>query len=207
MEELLDDFKWRRPKDMPMSLHAEFTREAAFRIGAGRQKLLQAVDDALNSDEVETDILDLDQAKAEEMLDSSGCHSKAGYYAHLAYRYEIAYRRTKGPGLFERHLGVVPCPDFLTCTAWQVPASRMKLYAFLNRLWNWGSVLTLPLLFPLIAVPVLVAFFPDSKVSRIFIVKVYPVICCLWALGVAMFASGFFACRAIRGKSIKPPMG
>ncbi len=204
MEELLDDFKWRRPKDMPMSLHAEFTREAAFKIGAGRHELLQAVDDALNSGETETDLLDLDKAKADDMFVRSGCRSRSGYFAHLAYRCEIAYRRTKGPGLFERHLGVVPCPDFLPCTAWQVPESRMKLYAFLNRLWNWGSVIALPLLFPLIAVPVLVAFFPDSKVSRIFIVKVYPVICCLWALGAAMFASGYFACRALRGKSADP---
>ncbi len=209
-------FEWHRPKDVAMSIHLDFVRQATEAIGADNADLLAAVDTAMNSPEPLVSVLSLTETEASSMADAYAAKGSTDsekktlrrqFLAHLACIHEIATRRTAGPALFERQLGVAKCPDFLPPTPWQVPESRMSLYTLMSRLWNWGTVLTFPLIFPLIILPVFLEFvFTEYKfrVAHAVLLALLHVVAVLWVAGIVLFALGYFACRSMRGKPVRP---
>ncbi len=203
METEKPKFEWHRPNGVPMSVYLDFTEESVSRIGENRTNLLSAVDVALNGGDPVPGILELPEeevqkrAKAWCKASGDGEEGLQAYRSHLSLIYELVWRRVHGPALFERRSGATPCPDYLPCTSQQVHASMMGLYRFFTKLWNWGLVVTVPLVFPVIVLPLGLS----SIISTTDAMKGgYWVLVGIWLAALASFIGGFFAARALRGR-------
>lgn len=203
-------FQWHRPEGVGTSLLREFTEEAVAAIGAENTDLLAAVDAELNAaPESTSPILDLAAGEAarqaeawaarEPSASASGTAArKDRYLAHLAFRHELAYRRIHGPALFERQVGVTPCPDFLPCTKHQVHVGAFGHYRLLNRLKGWSSIATITGFFPLVVMNILRKLYLNSGGS----LRLFFIVFGLWCLAAVMCLGCLFAARALVGRPV-----
>lgn len=206
MSEVEGSYKWHRPMDVATSIFSELVNEATAVIGAENTDLLKAVDEALNGGEKMPALLAIDEAKAmaeAEAWSAKGAVSEGRrsvrrlqYLNHLAFLYEIAYRREHGPAMFERKAGVTPCPDFLPANSYQVPQSRYTGYLRLNKVWNWAFVLVINGALPLCIMPFLHGLMQVDSLGR----RIYPFIVGLWFMALVVGFGGMFICRSMRGR-------
>ena len=204
MAKACEPFAWHQPEAMPTRLYRDLVEEVTAAVGPSATELLQAVDAALNAPTDDARMLALTAEQAAREAEAWAAarpgeaveEARARYLRHLAFRHEFAYRRAHGPALFERQSDVVPCPDFLPCTCQQVPARRLSLYRMVNRLWNWGSLLAISGLFPVLLLSVLGALGVNGPTAR----RIQLIVTVLWAVGTTLFATGYFACRSLRGR-------
>lgn len=198
-------FVWHRPADVPTTVFLDFTSEAESRIGPSNGDLLSNVDAALNGAETFDFLLDAAEedvsSRADRWVASRAGASDAErealrrqYMYHLAYIHELIWRRRNGPALFERKSGVTPAPDFLPCTAWQVPARRLGAYRTVGRVWNWASVVTITGFLPMIIIPTAVSEFTDAAGVKYF------AFVGAWLVAAFLFLSGYLYCRSLRGR-------
>lgn len=141
-----------RPKLMGMSDFREFVAEVESRVGVENVKLLEDIDRAMNTDERMPCHLDISREKAKELAASSGVEEKK-FFSYLAFLHEIEYRKANGPELWERKRGVVPCPDYLPPTKWQVRQGRLPLFNAVSRIWNISLVVVIAGVIPFMIVP------------------------------------------------------
>lgn len=141
-----------RPKLMGMSDFREFAAEVESRVGVENVKLLEDIDRAMNTDERIPRHLDVSAEKAKELAESSGVEEKK-FLSYLAFLYEIEYRKVNGPKLWERKRGVVPCPDCLPPTRWQIRQRRLPLFNAFSRIWNISLVVAVAGVIPFLIIP------------------------------------------------------
>lgn len=191
-------FSWHRPDGVAMSQHLAFTDEATAAVGAGNVALLRDIDLAMNEKGRLPRCLDVTEDEARRLAAQSGTPEDR-YRAYLAFLYEIEYRKARGPALWERKAGVVPCPDFLAPTSWQVRKSIMPLYLALCKVWNWSVIAVVGGMFPLVILPVCgVSFLGGRRINEVALCMMG-----LWCCAIIAGAFCYVACRLMRGRGAR----
>jgi len=192
-DETLGEFAWHRPDGVAMSQHLDFTAEATAAVGAENVALLRDIDLAMNEKGRLPRCLEMTEDEARRLAAESGVPEDR-YFRYLAFLYEIEYRKARGPALWERRSGVVPCPDFLEPTAWQIRMSRMPLYTVLGRVWNWSLIAVVSGMFPFVILPVCgVSFLGGKRINEVALC-----IMGLWCGAIVSGAVCYISCRLMR---------
>lgn len=191
-----------RPKLMGMTDFQEFASEIYERVGLENGELLNDIDLAMNTDERMPYYLDISRDKAMELAKSSGIEERK-FLSYLAFLYEIEYRKVKGPKLWERKRSVVPCPDFLPPTRWQIRFKDMTLYKVFTKIWNVSLIVAFAGAFPFMIGPV--SNFISSSgwlgVDGLTGMHAYSVIAIsCWFFFVALFFFAFLFSKHLRNK-------
>ena len=193
-DETRSGFTWHRPDGVAMSQHLGFIAEATAAVGAGNVALLKDIDYAMNEKGRLPRCLDITEDEARRLAAESGTPERQ-YLAYLAFLYEIEYRKARGPALWERRSGVVPCPDFMEPTSWQMRMSRMSLYSTLGKVWNWALIAVIGGVFPFVILPVCgVTFFGGKRINEVAVCMIG-----LWCCAILAGLVCFIACRLMRG--------
>lgn len=148
----VNDFKWHRPRLMGSTDFEEFKTEVEERVGIENTALLRDIDEAINIDERMPRYLEITEDEARSLAASSGTDEEK-FFFYLAVLNEIEYRKAKGPAIWERKRAVVPCPDFLPPTKWQIRAGSMGVYNVLGKIWNVSLVVVVAGVIPFMLVP------------------------------------------------------
>jgi len=187
-------FSWHRPDGLAMSRYLDFTAEATAAVGAGNIALLKDIDLAMNEKGRLPRCLEITEDEARRLAEESGTPEDR-YRAYLAFLYEIEYRKARGPALWERSSGVVPCPDFMVPTEWQVRMSRMALYSALGKVWNWSLIAVVGGMFPFVILPVCgVSFLGGRRINEVALCMMG-----LWCCAIFAGLVCYVACRLMRG--------
>lgn len=141
-----------RPKAMGVSDFKELSAEIIERVGVENAELLKDINLAMNTEESMSYYLDIPHEKAKELAASSGVDEKR-FFAYLAFLYEIEYRKANGPKMWERKRGVVPCPDYLSPTRWQIRRRHMPFYNIFTKIWNVSLIIVFAGAFPFMLGP------------------------------------------------------
>lgn len=147
-----NDFKWHRPRLMGTTDFEEFKTEVEERVGVENAALLKDIDKAINTDGRMPRYLEITEDEARSLAASSGTDEKK-FFFYLAVLNEIEFRKAKGPAIWERRRAVVPCPDFLPPTKWQIRAGSMGVYNVLGKIWNVSLVVVVAGVIPFMLVP------------------------------------------------------
>lgn len=193
-------FNWNRPRLMGVTDFNEFTAEVEARVGAENTELLKDIDLAMNTDERMPYYLDISEDKAKTLALSSGIEAEK-FFFYLAVMNEIEYRKTNGPALWERKRSVVPCPDYLSPTEWQMRRSAMPVYNVLSKIWNIALVAVVAGVIPFVIVPVSnfiaiddgIDLSDTSGLSGFSLVAFFG-----WIAAALLFAVTFFISRRLR---------
>lgn len=148
----VNDFKWNRPRLMGSTDFEEFKTEVEERVGIENTALLRDIDEAINTDDRMPHYLEITEDEARSLAASSGT-DEGKFFFYLAVLNEIEYRKANGPAIWERKRAVVPCPDFLPPTKWQIRAGSMGVYNVLGKIWNVSLVVVVAGVIPFMLVP------------------------------------------------------
>lgn len=198
----VNDFKWHRPRLMGSTDFEEFKTEVEERVGIENTALLKDIDEAINTDERMPRYLEITEDEARSLAASSGTDEEK-FFFYLAVLNEIEYRKANGPAIWERKRAVVPCPDFLPPTKWQIRAGSMGVYNVLGKIWNVALVVVIAGVIPFMIVPVsnfvaldnCIDFSDTSGLSGFSIVAFFA-----WVFFIVVFAVAFSVSRYIRNK-------
>ena len=196
----MSENRWTRPKLMGMSDFREFVAEVESRVGVENVKLLEDINRAMNGDLPLSGILDFSGDKISAIVSSSGVEEKK-FRSYLSFLHEIEYRKKNGPALWERRRAVVPCPDCLPPTKWQIRSSRLPLFNVITRIWNISLVVVVAGVIPFMIVPlskfVSIGFGIEGSANvKLSVFSVAGFIG--WSVSAAVFLAAFSIARAIR---------
>lgn len=198
----MSETKLTRPKAMGMSDFQELAAEITERVGVDNVELLKDIDMAMNTEEPMSYYLDIPYAKAKDLAASSGVDEKR-FFAYLAFLYEIEYRKAHGPKMWERKRGVVPCPDYLSPTKWQIRRKHMPFYNICTKIWNVSLIIVFAGAFPFMLGPL--SNFITSKgqydYNNLTIFNYYSIIAfCGWIFFLFLCLTAFSLSRYFRNK-------
>lgn len=194
------EFKWQRPKLMGMSDFQEFANEVESRVGVGNVKFLEDINRAINGDSPLFDILNMSEENVDEFVVSSGKDERI-VRSYLSFLYEIEYRKKNGPALWERKKSIVPCPDYLPPTGFQVQYRRLSVYNILCKIWNISLIVVAAGVIPFMIVPLskfISAGFGLQGAANVRFSSFTLMAFIVWCMAAVAFLVAFSAARIIR---------
>jgi hypothetical protein len=196
------EFKWQRPKLMGMTDFKEFVSEVESRVGVENTELLKDINIAINTDESYPYYLEMTKEDVDKLLLSSNL-PKDKFLSYLSFLYEIEYRKKNGPALWERKNSVIPCPNYLLPTKWQMRSNDISIFNKLNKLWNISLVIVITGAIPFMVVPLSKFIYLgtcegplQNTGNSLFSIIVF----FIWLSSIVLFSIAFLCSRYLRNK-------